>query len=257
MRATREVGRAALQALEIGAIYRLLSQGFHAPDPEWRTSLVRDLVRIECDSRSEQGGLSPTIIANLIVLRESLEETRKNELVEAWTRLFGHTIQGECPPYEGQYGDTDVFKQSGELADITGFYYAFGLEVSSEVHERADHLTVEFEFLHYLAYREANALERHGKAKAKICRDARGKFLVAHPLRWVPGFTRRMERIVSSGFYAHLARLTRRFLEEEGERLGLELAEGDLPIGADEPLSEVSCSSSDCSSGRAPQCGTS
>ncbi|MCZ6692074.1 MAG: molecular chaperone TorD family protein [Planctomycetota bacterium] len=242
MRATGEVGRAARGALEIGAIYRLLSQGVHPPDPERRSSLVRDLVRIESNSQSEQGGLFPKIIEYLIVLRESLEETPKDELVESWTRLFGNTIQGESPPYEGQYGDTEVFRQWGELAGISGFYHAFGLEVSSEVRERADHLSVEFEFLHYLAYREANALERHGSDKAKIYRDARGKLLVAHTLLWVPEFTRRMERIVSSGFYAHLARLTRRFLEEEGKRLGLELNEGDLPIRADEPLSEVSCS---------------
>ena len=37
------------------------------------------------------------------------------------------------------------------MGDIAGFYSAFGVQLSQDIHERLDHLSVELEFLHFLA----------------------------------------------------------------------------------------------------------
>ena len=51
-------------------------------------------------------------------------------------QVFSHNLTPDCPPYETQYGSTHIFWQSQQLADIAGFYRAFGLELSKQAHER-------------------------------------------------------------------------------------------------------------------------
>ncbi|HXV67396.1 MAG TPA: molecular chaperone TorD family protein, partial [Nitrospira sp.] len=65
-------------------------------------------------------------------------------------RVFSNVITLDCPPYETLFGNDHVFAQSHVMGDISGFYRAFGVELSKDIHERLDHLSVEFEFLHFL-----------------------------------------------------------------------------------------------------------
>lgn len=99
------------------------------------------------------------------------------------------TLSPECPPYETQYGSPHVFAQSGELADIAGFYRAFGL--ASPATERVDHLAVELEFLSFLAFKEAWAANNGEAGRAAELREIQAKFLSDHPARWVPAFAAR------------------------------------------------------------------
>jgi len=54
--------------------------------------------------------------------------------------------------YETEYGRERVMAKTNELADLSGFYQAFGLNSDSEevVHDMADHVSVELEFYSYL-----------------------------------------------------------------------------------------------------------
>ena len=80
-------------------------------------------------------------------------------------RVFSNVISLDCPPYETLFGNDHVFGQSYTMGDIAGFYNAFGLQLSQDIHERLDHLSVELEFIHYLAYKESYALLHDGKEK--------------------------------------------------------------------------------------------
>lgn len=183
----------------------------------------------------DEGEEALTILGNRVgldgafeSLRSSLENTA--DIESEHVRVFSHTIGENCPPYETQYGDGEkkgeaqIFMQVQELGDIAGFYRAFGVDVSGEIKERVDHISIEMEFMAFLAYKEANALVSNGgekKEEVEICRDAQKNFLNDHLGRWIPFFTKRLEAQAKEGFYQKLALVTERFLAFETETFGL------------------------------------
>jgi DMSO reductase family type II enzyme chaperone len=178
----------------------------------------------------------------LAALRAALDQTDVEALQAEHRRVFGPIISNECPPYETQYGSIHIFQQSQDLADIAGFYRAFGLDVSDRSRERVDYIGLELEFMSFLAYKQAYALTYHGADKADICMDAQRKFLQDHLGRWAPLFAMLLQRKAESGFYHALAALTAAFLAFEAARLGVEpqpLSEADFRPVTFEP--ECAC----------------
>jgi DMSO reductase family type II enzyme chaperone len=182
-------------------------------------------------SNWDEGEEALSYLGNRVGLEGALEPLRRSfenyaDIQSEYVRVFSHTLGEECPPYETQYGDTKVgeaqiFMQSQELGDITGFYRAFGLDVSDQVKERFDHITIELEFMAFLAHKEAYALASNGEEQAEICREAQRKFLNDHLGRWVPLFTKRLKEKAKDGIYQKLAVVTERFLAFETEIFGL------------------------------------
>lgn len=140
-------------------------------------------------------------------------------LQSEYVRLFGHALSPDCPPYETHYGTRHVFQQTRELADISGFYRAFGVEPSDSGHERADHIAVELEFMGYLAVKEAHALETGRSEEASLCRDAQKKFMEDHLGRWGEDFAARLSQ-KSSGHYGRLADSLQELIQLECRSLG-------------------------------------
>lgn len=182
----------------------------------------------------EEAGKAVAFLGSPDGLKETLESLKGSlKSVDAmrseFSRVFGYTLQCDCPPYETLYGSggyagantqlagAQVFEQSQTLGDIAGFYRAFGLEVSNEIKERLDYISIELEFMSFLAYKEAYALISDGgedeKAeRVEICQDAQRKFLNDHLGRWALFFTDRLAEKAKDGFYLWLARLTGKFL---------------------------------------------
>lgn len=94
-------------------------------------------------------------------------------------------VNGRLSPYETTYeprpgvGGGQTFR----LADIAGFYRAFGFEVSGE---RPDHIVPELEFVALLYAKEAHALLTGQEENAETCRAARHAFLAEHLMWWLP-----------------------------------------------------------------------
>ncbi|MDN3513727.1 MAG: molecular chaperone TorD family protein [Candidatus Brocadia sp.] len=151
----------------------------------------------------------------LSAVQESYSNTSVDALQKIYQRIVGHTISKECPLYETQYGAAHVFQQVHELGDIQGFYKAFGLDISDVEKERCDHVSVELEFMHFLLYKQAYAMENHGDEKTQICVDAQKKFLKEHVGKWVPLFAVLFGRRSGEGFYHALSVLTKEFLRLE------------------------------------------
>lgn len=120
-----------------------------------------------------------------------LEERGRNH-TQAHDGIFGLVVSKECPPYETQYcPQTFSVYRSERLADIAGFYRAFGVEPSRDQPERVDHIALELELMAWLLNKEQYALAQGGaqvEEHVEVCRDAQKKFFAEHLAWWVPAF---------------------------------------------------------------------
>ena len=151
------------------------------------------------------------------------------ELQNAYLAVFGHTVRGDCPPHEIEYGElkADALFQPHRLADIAAFYRAFGLEVASDANDRVDNVAMECEFFSVLCAKEAVADQPE---HLDICRNAQKQFLREHLARWVPAFTRRVEGLAVDDFFPAHARLLRETVTAECDRYGLQAGNSDLQL---------------------------
>ena len=115
-----------------------------------------------------------------------------------------------------------LFQQSDVLADLGGFYNAFGV-APREGKERLDHISIQLEFLYLVTFKEARAREEGKALEAEICRLAQAAFFEDHLGRWAPIFAKRLERKNPEGIYGAAARLLGNFIEAEKNCLTTEL----------------------------------
>ncbi len=214
------------RALSRSKLYLLLSWSFLYPeDDEFLEYLqsgefVEDgRAALENLTKSLEGSVSPIAEESFSAITNhlnSVEEWVNSEGMN-WTlqdlrddhrRVFSNVISLDCPPYETLFGNDHVFGQSYTMGDIAGFYSAFGLQLSNDIHERLDHLSVELEFIHYLAYKESYALIHDGPEKLRTVVEAEKKFVKEHVGRWVPLFSGMLKRKADYGFYKILADFT-------------------------------------------------
>lgn len=171
-------------------------------------------------------------------------------------QLFGLTaISPRCPPCEIEYEpNPDICYRAQRLADIGGFYRAFGLQVSSRAAERLDHVTIEAEFLYVLLAKEAAALDAGNHEGAVVCREARRKFFQEHLGWWLPAFAHLVSRLAPAGYYRQLTRLTAALCAAERVSLGLPVFRARIVPKPSGSASEAGCY--ECLGGEAGLAGT-
>lgn len=214
----------AIKACARSQVYGFLALGFGDPEHVPMALLKHEGRRVEKSlaTLGEAGSL-----AAARALRPLLAAMTLDALQAAHVACFGHTISKECPPYEAEYGAAHIFQMTQMLADIAGFYRAFGLETAPDLHERVDHVSVELEFMRFLCLKELYALEQdYSGERLAQCREAQAKFLGEHVGRWAPGFVRRLRELAGEGYYGRIGELTDAFLTGELAALGIEDTDG-------------------------------
>jgi hypothetical protein len=100
-------------------------------------------------------------------------------------------LRGDLSPYETSYEPRPGMSggKPFQLADIAGFYRAFGFEVSGE---RPDHIVPELEFVALLCAKEAYARVCGEEEGAEVCRRGREAFLLEHLTAWLPQLSQRI-----------------------------------------------------------------
>ena len=95
--------------------------------------------------------------------------------------------------YETEYGKERIMAKTNELADLSGFYQAFGLDNNSNdvVHDMPDHVSVELEFYSYLLLKQLFLEENNIQEGIEIVVEGRKKFLNDHLGRFVKSITTR------------------------------------------------------------------
>lgn len=202
---------AAQSALERAARWRLLSLGFAVPDGD-------SLAEVEALAHAlrERDPHPERIEALLAALADPDERDR----IEAeHHRLFDG--EAPCPPYEGGW-EGDPFRGVRALADVAGFYRAFGAAARGPAAERADHAGCELEFLSFLAARAVALAESGDTVGADVCRAAEEAFLRDHAGRWLPAFFGAVLGRTTSAVLAGLADFGEAAVLEELGRRGLE-----------------------------------
>ncbi len=151
-----------------------------------------------------------------------------------YRRLFGHTARGAVPPYGAEYGSDTLFQQPQRLADLAGFYAAFGMRADPAEHERVDHVRCQLEFLAFLARKEAYEIEHREDDWRTEIKKAERLFLREHLGRFAPAFGERLRREDPDGFYGVLGALLRGFVEAECRRFGVAAGSDNLVLRPDD-----------------------
>jgi TorA maturation chaperone TorD len=228
-------------ALWRSAAYRFFSQALLPPD-RWEQAPAAPLETVAPDppAPADACGLPAPPPAAADALREAaavLAGTDRGALAAAHLDTFGHVVGTRCPPYEAQYVPGGVFAQAQCAADAAGFYRAFGLEPAARAAERADHVSVELEFMHVLAYREAYARVHHGPDQVALLVDAQRGFLRDHLARWVPALARRVGA-QGADPYARIAAALAAWVAADAAGLGVAVDRED-PASGVEPAVEA------------------
>ncbi len=147
---------------------------------------------------------------------------------DAFESTFGLLVSGPAPAYETEYISGKLaFQRSNTLADISGFYRAFGLDVPEEFPERPDHITIELEFMACLLELERRARREFGDDDlAGVCLQARHRFFQEHLGWWAPGFaTLLADRPDAATFYRETGRFLAALVTAQRALLGVHPAE--------------------------------
>lgn len=228
---------AAELAVSRGAVYRLLTVGFLEPDEAWCACLITNgfwigQLHAELDSLAARGRMRAVFqrlrrAVNALGASPSAEGLRLEH-----TRLFRHPAT-PCPPHETEYTCSHPFMKVRELADIQGFYRAFGMELSEAVKERPDFVATECEFMQLLCFKEADARWRTHPAHLEIGSNAQRTFLQDHLGRWLDRFADAVATEDRLGFYQALAACAACFVRMDSARLSVQpdRAAPSRPVG--------------------------
>ena len=143
-----------------------------------------------------------------------LENSKKSKIRDEFVDVFGHTLSKQIAPYALEHlKNSDVFFRTQKLADLNGFYKAFGMEVESI--ERADYISTQTEFLSFLLLKELVAERDDFKEEMIVCQDAFQKFQKDHFLDWTGMFAENLAEKVDGKFYPVAGRFLSNIIELE------------------------------------------
>jgi len=188
-------------------LYQLLGIGFGFPDREFFGALRDGSFAAAVE---EARGVLPYRSPAPLPPRDS-EGDDYQEFETEYIRLFDVGAAGPpCPLYGGVYAG-DRMKT---MEDAVRFYNFFDLHMSPEMRELPDHITTELEFLHYLTFREAQALQE-GLDPSPLLRAERD-FLARHLRKWVPRLQARLAKQETLAFFPAWVEFAGGFFDSDG-----------------------------------------
>jgi TorA maturation chaperone TorD len=168
----------------------------------------------------------------------------RDELAAEYDQVFGLVGVRECMPYATEYGPNEPFARAQQLADVAGYYAAFGLRCARARPDRADHVALELEFLAHLLQKQRLADDGTpaGADRAAVCADAARRFFRDHVAPWAPSFAAGLQRRGGGGFYGAVGRALAAFLPAERGRLGVKApTRVATPTSADRAADDAGC----------------
>jgi TorA maturation chaperone TorD len=200
-------------ALARAAVYRLLGTAFAPPSPSTLAEVAEAAGRAV---PAAGAGVAAALRALAAAARASAADEVAGAYVTALERPAGPA------PYEGSYGAAPLLAGKGTvLADVAGFYAAFGLMPA--VAEVEDHIAAELEFMSVLALKEAAARAEGLDEGLEVVRAAQIAFLRDHLGRWGPSFAADLGLLSDVPYYASAAGLLGAWLAADMGDLGVDV----------------------------------
>jgi TorA maturation chaperone TorD len=226
-------------ALARAVVYRTLSAGFQAPNPQRQAEaaatggLPITAAALRRLARAPSGDLERAA-ARLASARPTDIET----LAAQFARLFGHTARGLVCACETEYGPDNAFHQPQQLADLAGYYLAFGLQPAPASESRVDHIACELEFMDFLNRKHAWLLGGDPASAERVetldaTERAARTFLRDHLGRFGRAFATRVIAEDPDGYFGVLAHTLFAFLGADCARVGVEAGPVDLAVRPD------------------------
>ena len=222
--------------LASAALYRMLALAFSNPEPELIRSVVSSCAALRIALK--QGTLPVRLVHSIKEADREWRHVGAAGLEAEYSRLF--LGAGLVPLREGGYGDGMRFAgQPADLADVSGFYLAFGFALPESAASPPDFLGAELEFMSLLNLKLALAFQRRRHDHARITRNAMARFLEDHLGRWAEPFATALADADATPAYRTMGRLLARAVETDCLSLKVRPSKaragsGKDPIGGEE-----------------------
>ena len=199
------------------AVYKALADFFRYPDPQWLEDMVsrkKEFSTLFKDLAHQTGFISETLSTTFLSSLAGL--TLEDTQVE-YVRLFDY--RPPCKIYESAHVKLKGDNPAQLYLLIEGCYEQFGLGMSETFKDPPDHLSIELEFMHFLAHKQANALQTGSENEVEKYLQAQKGFSDNHITQWVPGFCDCLVEKARHTFYRHLGDVTGRFIDRDSAYL--------------------------------------
>jgi len=145
-------------------------------------------------------------------MKDALLKYSTDELLVEYAKLFVGPFELKAAPYGSVYLDEGRKVMGESTVKVMEIYKEEGLAMDRDFKDLPDHITVELEFMYYLAFKEIEALEEKNTEKAGYYLDARESFRQDFLGKWVTPFCCKIKEGTDNEFYNALADCLAAFL---------------------------------------------
>lgn len=194
-------------------LYRLISLGFHYPKilffEEVKTGVYFNVFK----HALEQSGIEFSEM-NINSLSETLtfQGIEFEEFESQYLSDFEINSGSKCVSLcERHYYKEN--RNAETLLEIKEFYKNFDLRKSSEFEDSEDHLVLELEFMHFLIFKELQAIE--SGFDQEPYRKCRCDFLERHLVKWIPSLVKMVDKNSKSEFHIALSKVADKLVQAD------------------------------------------
>ena len=187
-------------------IYKAVSLLFYQPSDEMGDYLIhlKDCLQ----------ELYPELAPIVDKMQTSLS-LAKNDLTQLQVdhaKLFIGPFDVLAIPYSSVYLDGQRQVMGDSTLKVLEYYQEAGLELSGDINEVPDHISLELEFMYYVTFKALETGDKEFIAK-------RNRFLEEHLGLWVNPFTNFIIERAETDFYKNLGLITKEFIGAESKGL--------------------------------------
>lgn len=188
--------------------YRLLADGYYLPEQRLLDGLLKLEVCLEqiCNEAGKYAKKMQVGIGNI---------DGPEYLKVDYARLFVGPYNLMAPPYGSVYLENERLLMGNSTADVQKRYEEAGLDVATGFKDAPDHIAAELEFMHFLIFKEMEAINQGDVKNIVNYFLNQQSFLEDHLGAWMSEFAGNVADNAKTPFYQNLARATEAFITDD------------------------------------------